>query len=158
MELVLTYVDMAKYTQSFTAAAGPDAVAELGRLKTHPEVEPLVVIERPLRLAKVADFVVEQFDRYVLLNRLKVRSVSPLSTGNDALLQTNPTERIEEEMQDLLARAKSPELSRFLDLSDQSAVAMASALKMDQMLLVGPSTFYRGVEVDLAALCIGARP
>jgi hypothetical protein len=157
MELVLTYVDTAKHAQILAAAAGPDAVAELERLKTHPEVERLILLERPLVLAGVANFVVGQFDSYVLLSRLKVPSVSPLSTGNDTLLQANPAERIEEEIEQLVAKA-SPELSRFLDLSDQSAKAMASSLKADLVLLAGVGTFYRGVEADLAALCVGGRP
>jgi hypothetical protein len=154
METMLTYIDREKYSQSFAAGAGPSAATELERLKKHPEVVRFIAVERPLRLAKVADFVVEQFDRYVLLTRLKIRSVSPLATGNDTLLRANPSEQIEEEVQELLTKVTSAELSRFLELSEQSADAMASALKKDQVLLVGPGTFYRGVEVDLAELCI----
>lgn len=157
METVLTYIDTAKYAQSFSAAAGPNAAAELEGLKRQPEVVHYIAVERPLRLAKVADFMVEQFDRYVLLTRHKIRSVSPLATGNDVLLRANPSERIEEEIEELTAKATSPELPRFLELSDQAAGAMTDALKKDQVLLAGPNTFYRGVEVDLAELCITVR-
>jgi hypothetical protein len=157
IETVLTYLDMAKYAQSFAAAAGPNAIIELERLKKYPDVARFIAVERPMRLAKVADFVVDQFDRYVVLKRLKIHSVSPLATGNDALLRANPSERIEDETAELATKAASPELPRFLELSDQAADAMAAAIKKDQVLLVGPGTFYRGVEVDLAELCIAER-
>jgi len=44
----------------------------------------------------VLDFVVEQFDRYVLLNRIQLKPISPLATGNIQLLAVNPGEASEE--------------------------------------------------------------
>lgn len=157
METILAFIDMPKYAEAFAAAAGPGAAIEFEQLRKHPEVARYIAVERPVRLAKVADFVVEQFDRYAVLTRLNVRNVSPISTGNDALLNANPTERIEDELDKLATMAKSMELPRFLELADHTTDALTAAIRKDQMLLVGPSTFYRGVEADLAEFCVGQR-
>jgi len=47
---------MAKYAQSFTAAARPNAATEMARLKKHPEIVRFIAVERPLRPANVIAF------------------------------------------------------------------------------------------------------
>jgi hypothetical protein len=47
---------MAKYAQSFTAAARSNAATEMARLKKHPEIVRFIAVERPLRPANVIAF------------------------------------------------------------------------------------------------------
>ena len=158
METVLGLFDANKYAEHLAASAGQDAARELERLRTDAEVARYIAVEKPLRLAKVADHIVEQFDRYVLLTRLKLRSVSPLSTGDDKLLNANPAERVEQELEEIEARSTSRELRRFLDLGEKATAAFQAAFKTSEALRVGPGTYFRGVETDLADLCIGILP
>jgi hypothetical protein len=157
MEKVVSSFDFKTYETKFAASAGPDAGAEMLRLREHPEVQRYLAIERPLRLAKVLDFVVEQFDRYALLKRIKIASLSPISTGNVDLENANPTEQGVEALDDFAKASAAPELRRLLALSEEAADAVEAALKTGEANLAGPNAFYRGVEADLAELCIGTR-
>jgi hypothetical protein len=151
METARSYVDFESYEKNFPASA------ELKELRDKPQIKRYLEIERPIRLAKVLDFVVEQFDRYNLLNRIKIAAVSPAATGNDDLQRKNPTEAAEDALDEFIAANKSPQLERFLELSEQAATAMQGAVNKEQAVRVGPGTFYRGIELDLAELCIGSR-
>jgi hypothetical protein len=158
IETVVGLVDANKYADHLAASAGPDAAKELEQLRQHTEVARYVAVERPLRLAKVVDFVVAQFDRYALLTRLKLRSISPSSTGNEKLIAADPTARVEQELDEIAANSTSGELLRFVDLQEKAADAMAAAIDRSKLLLVGPGTYFGGVEADLAELCIAAHP
>jgi hypothetical protein len=151
IETAMSYVDFETYEKNFSANA------ELKGLREQPELKRYLEIERPARLAKVLDFVFEQFDRYVLQKQIKIASVSPIATGKDDLLRANPTEAAEEALDEYVAANKSATLERFLTLSEQAAEAMQGAIKKERVILVGPGTFYRGIEADLAELCIGSR-
>jgi hypothetical protein len=151
IETAMSYVDFKTYEKNFSANT------ELKSLWEQPQIKRYLEIERPLRLAKILDFVFEQFDRYALLKRIQIASVSPVATGKDDLLRANPTESVEDALDDFVAANKSAELERLLALSEQSAAAMQGAINKDRVLLVGPGTFFRGVEADLAELCIASR-
>ena len=151
METARSYVDFEVYEKSFPASA------ELKGLREQPQIKRYLDIEQPIRLAKVLDFIFEQFDRYVLLNRIKIAPVSPAASGNDDVLRANPTEAAEEALDDFIETSKSPQIERFLALSEQATEATQGAIKKDQAVRAGPATFYRGIEVDLAELRIGSR-
>jgi hypothetical protein len=152
METALSVIDFKAYEKNFPAHT------ELKAMLKQPELKRYLQIERPLRLTKVLDFVFEQFDRYALIKRIKIASVSPISTGNDQLLRANPAEAGEEALEKFTETDKSAKVKRFLALSEQSAAAMQAAANKDLMLRMGPNAFYRGIEVDLGELCIGSRP
>jgi len=151
METARSYVDFEVYEKSFPASA------ELKGLREQPQIKRYLDIEQPIRQAKVLDFIFEQFDRYVLLNRIKIAPVSPTASGNDEVLRANPTEAAEEALDDFIETNKSPEIERFLALSEQATEATQGAIKKEQAVRAGPGTFYRGIELDLAELCIGFR-
>ena len=73
------------------------------------------------------------------------------------MLRKNPTEAAEDALDEFISANKSPQLERFLELSEQAATAMQGAVNKEQAVRVGPGTFFRGVELDLAELCIGSR-
>ena len=149
METALSVIDFKAYEKNFPAHT------ELKALLKQPELKRYLQIERPVRLTKVLDFVFEQFDRYALLNRIKIGSVSPISSGNDPLLRA--TEAGEEAVEKFIEAGKSARMKRFLALSAQSVAAMQAATNKNLALRMGPSAFYRGIEVDLGDLCIGSR-
>jgi hypothetical protein len=151
METARSYVDFEVYEKSFRASA------ELKGLREQPQIKRYLDIEQPIRLAKVLDFIFEQFDRYVLLNRTKIAPVSPAASGNIDVLRANPTEAAEEALDDFIETNKSPQIERFLALSEQATEATQGAIKKEQAVRAGPGTFYRGIELDLAELCIGLR-
>ena len=151
METARSYVDYEVYEKSFPVSA------ELKGLREQPQIKRYLDIEQPIRMAKVLDFIFEQFDRYVLLNRIKIAPVSPAASGNIDVLRANPTEAAEEALDDFIETNKSPQIERFLALSEQATEATQGAIKKEQAVRAGPGTFYRGIELDLAELCIGSR-
>ena len=157
METVTSYTDMKVYEQKLAQSAGRNAAAEMKRLRGDADVKRYLAIERPARLAAVLDFVIEQFDRYALLNGLKLTHVSPLATGNMQLFIVDPTADAEAAMEEFEKANKSEAFGRFLALTRQAADAMTASLKQEQALQSGPNTFYRGMDSDLAKLCIGKR-
>lgn len=56
-----------------------------------------------------------------------------------------------------MVNSQSPQLKRFLELAEIATDAMTSAFNRDVALRWGPTTFYRGVENDLAEICVTKR-
>jgi hypothetical protein len=158
MEKQSSLLDPKAHEEAFTKSAGRNATAELKRLRENADVMRYLAIERPARLAKVLDFIFEQFDRHLLVERVKLRAISPLGTGNVALADENPTDEVEEALETFLkGKKKSASLQRFLALSEKSAEAIKPSIKRDEAAQAGPRAFFGGVEADLADLCIGKR-
>jgi hypothetical protein len=151
MEVTTSLIDPKVYAERFPNSA------ELERLKQNTDVKRYLAIAEPMRQAKVADGVSQQFSRYVLIARIKLSSLSPLETGNEELLGKNPSSATEDALVKFVTRSKSAALNRFLDLSDQAAAASAASIRKDQVALAGPSAIFKGMEADLAELCIGSR-
>jgi hypothetical protein len=150
-------IDKKAAAEKFAAASGADAAAEFARLKQNADVKRYLAIAQPIRQAAVLDSIFEQFDRYVLITRIKLAPVSPLATGNDALLRQNPTEAAEDKVEKFLAASKSAALKRYIALSEKDAAASAAAIRLEKPLRPVPSIFFEGVETDLAELCIATR-
>lgn len=172
-------IDPRRYDAELAKRAGAKGKAELGALRKNPRVQTYTKTERPIRLAKVLDFVVEQFDRYVLLNRIQLKPISPLATGNVQLLAANPSEASEEAPGRSKARrtprqvqprqgqprqvqpsqvqpgqVQPRQVQRYVALSEASGAAIMSAFDREAAAVWGPKTFYSGVEDDLAEVCI----
>jgi hypothetical protein len=149
---IASFFDAKAYAEKFPASA------ELGRLKQNADVKRYLATAAPARQAKLLDAIFEQFDRHVLISRIKLTAVSPLATGNEELLGKNPTDATEEALHKFVASRKSAALKRFLDLSDQAVAASTTTIRKDQILALGGAhQLFRGVETDLAELCIGRR-
>jgi hypothetical protein len=154
-EIYNSFVDREAYDEKLAASAGRGVSAELKRLRDDKDVKRFIELERPIRLANIADTIFEQFDRHLLVQRIKLKAVSPLGTGNEALLNMNPKEATEEKIEKFLAANKSPALKKYLELSQHSAAATVAAMRKEETAKAGPSRFFGGVEADLAELCIG---
>ncbi|RTE92899.1 hypothetical protein [Bradyrhizobium sp. LVM 105] len=138
-------------------AANPfPGAAERERLERNADVRRFLAIEQPMRQAKILDLIFEHFDRYVLISRSKLGTVSPVATGNKELLDRNPTEATEDALEKFVAKSKSSALERFLRLSEQAALAQRAAISKTSVPPPLPHTYFRGIEKDLAELCIGS--
>ena len=158
MEKQSSLLDPKAHEEAFTKSAGRNAPAELKRLRENADVKRYLAIERPARLAKVLDFIFEQFDRHLLVERVKLRTVSPHGTADAALLAQNPIDKVKEALETFMeGKKKSASLQRFLALSEKSAEAIKVSIKREEARQAGPRAFFGGVETDLAELCIGKR-
>lgn len=136
-------------------AANPFAGAtELESLKSNADVKRYLAMEEPRRQAKILDLIFEHFDRNNLISRVKLTPVSPLRTGNEALLRLDPTEATEDTLEKFASKNRSKALKRFLELSEQAAAAQSAVIKKIKTPVPLPDTFFRGIENDLAELCI----
>ena len=115
-----------------------------------------LTLTQPMRLAKILDSIFEQFDRYVLISKIRLAAVFPLATGNENLLRKSPIEATEKKLDKLFA-TKSATRDRYLALSEQASAATKAAMKKDKVPPLGPLAFFKGVEADLSEICIGAR-
>ncbi len=149
-------IDPAAYATEFAAAAGANAEAELARLREDPQVKQLIAIGRPARLAQVLDMILEQFDRHLMIARVKFDTISPEGRGLPPLPE-NPTETAEAAEQEFYDKTKAPQLQRYLELIEAVTIASTKATNLEKVAQLGPKAFFGGVERDLAELCIGAR-
>jgi hypothetical protein len=114
MEGIASIVDPKLYAEKFASTAGPDAATELERLKQDATVKRYLALAQPMRLAKILDSIFEQFERYVLVSKIKLAAMSPLPTGNEKLLLKNPTEATESKLDKFFKSTKSAALDRYL--------------------------------------------
>jgi hypothetical protein len=150
--------DAGRFEGSFAALAGSGAPSELRRLREDPAVRQLLALNRPARLADLANRAAENIDRYALLRRIALKGrISPLSSGDERLLRADPTEKAEEATARYLEQARAPVLVRWLQLEEGVAQATAHARNTEALLRLGPTQLMAGLDEDLAALCIAVR-
>jgi hypothetical protein len=165
MKVLSESLDPSAYQSALTASAGPKAAAEIERLKRDPDVKKLVALNRPAQLARVVDTLIEQFDRYVLIARIKLDPISPIARGEAELMNDNPTEAMranptpatEAAVQRFLKKHRSRRIDRYLDLLDAVETATLKGVSRQTALKLGPMAYFAGVERDLAELCVGRR-
>lgn len=144
-------IDQKLYAEKFAGQA------ELAKLRNDAAVKRYLAIAQPIQQASLLDSMFEQFDRYVLISRIKLSQTSALPTGNEALLNMNPSDAAEEKLDKFTASSKSAALKRYLALTEQDTAARKAAIRKDQLTQPVPSIFFGGVEADLAELCIQGR-
>ena len=151
METSVSLIDKKIFAEKFPSGA------ELAKLQADSTVTRYLAIAQPIRQAKMLDSMFEQFDRYVLIKRIKLAPVSPLASGNETLLRANPADAAEDKLDKFVATNKSAALKRYIVLAEQEAAARAAAIKRDQPQQPVPVSFFQGVETDLEGLCISRR-
>jgi hypothetical protein len=156
-EAVLQNIDHKGFDAAL-AKAVPDGKAELERLRSDVDVKRLIELSQPMAAAGVVNQVTENIDRVALLSRFKFkRQLSPISTGNQELLDADPSEKSLDEMNKFMQESKSEALKRYLEV--MQAVSDATlASSNDRALLMGPLQFMPGLKEELIALCIPAGP
>ena len=153
LETSVSYIDKNIFAEKFPNPNG----AELAKLEADGTVKRYLAIALPIRQTKILDAMFERFDRHVLITRVKLAPVSPLASGNGALLDQDPSDAAGKKLGKFIAGNKSAALKRYLALAEQEAAARTAATKKDPSAQAVPTVFFGGVEADLAELCIARR-
>lgn len=155
-------IDRAAYKSFLRARIGTEAVAELERLRDDPKVRAYLAAEEPARHAYVVGYVLETMERHNMIVRIKlVRGISPYSTTDRALMDADPTEKVEAELKRMVADDTSGVLSRYQDMTAAARKPFNDAID-DKVflthtvgqLLAGPDKDGDSFKRDLARLCV----
>lgn len=114
-EMLVNNIDGRVFETIFAARAGATAKEEFARLRNEPAAQQYLSLERPIRLVKVLDFIVVNFDRYALITRIKMKSISPISIGNDELMNANRRKKLKQHWSNLWSTANRRSLSASLN-------------------------------------------
>jgi hypothetical protein len=146
-------VDLKKLEAALEARAGPGVKDELARLRSASEVAEFIRLSAPARFAGNAAKIVEVFETYLTLHRFRLAGyISPPMSGDDRLMKMR--EEVEESIEPLLARKHPAALARYLALGKIIGEEFGKAVDHQGVLRFGPSSFFGGVEAELAGLCI----
>jgi hypothetical protein len=157
IEAYVGLVDLKKLEAALEARAGPGVKDEMARLRSAPEVAEFIKLSAPARFVDTAEQIVELFERYLVVYRFRLaQSISPLVTGDDRLLKIR--EEVEESMEPLLAGKRPAALARYLELTEIIGEEYVKAFDRQGMLRFESSSFFHGVEAELAELCIKFKP
>jgi hypothetical protein len=157
MRILEENFDHAAYQAALAEAGEPDAVGEVEKLRDEPDVKAFIALLQPAQLARLLDYVLEQFDRHVLVARINLHPVSPAPRGEPDPIKDNLIESAETAAQKYLDEHPSPQVDRYLDLVEVMDTARPKGLPAKAGLNIGPMKFFAGVEGDLAELCVGKR-
>src|SRR5262245_45703339 len=153
-EVYAGLIDVKKLQAALEARAGLGAKDELVRLRSAPEVVEFKKLSAPARFLSTAEHILEAFETYLLIQRIRLAArISPLATGDERLVQLS--EETEKSIEPLLAGKHPPALARYLELSEIIREEGAKIIDHQGMLRFGgPSGFFRGVEAELAEICL----
>jgi hypothetical protein len=129
----------------------------MDRLSQEADVKTYLALYRPARLAKVLDIVLEHFDRYVFIGRIKLDPVAPIARGEPDLPE-NPIAAAEAATQQYMDEHPSDSIERYIDLQETVMAAWRKGITPETALKLGPiMKYFAGVEGDLADVCVGKR-
>jgi hypothetical protein len=141
------------FEQAYDRKVYEEAVAEDAGVKK------LIEISRPLKLANAINHLVEEFDRYVLVARIKLDPVHPLGRGesDSDTVRANPVKATQTAIQQFYDRQSSKKVERYLDLVDATTRASPKGFKKEELRKLGPMEYFAGADKELAEMCIGKR-
>jgi hypothetical protein len=155
LQAVAGTIDAERYKAALAAFNEGDVEAGLAQLAAgNADVKAYLEIWRPARLARVDDFIFEEFDRWVLLTRAKFPAISPAGSGKRALGKQDPADGVGKKSEDFEKSHDTAQLNRYIDLSAIAHMAIQKAVDRDRARLSGPGEWFRGADDDLAALCV----
>jgi hypothetical protein len=154
LERMAATIDQAVFKEKFIARAGPNAAAEMKRLRADKQVQRYLTLAWPIHLSSVANLVTEILDRVNVIKRLGLKgSVSPASSAKQHLLDSDPGELALAGADAFVASAKSPQLQRYVELEEALQAAFVEAFNKEQFLALKLVDLLDGIERDLADLC-----
>jgi hypothetical protein len=146
-------VDLKKLEAALEARAGPGVKGEIALLRSAPEVAEFNKLSAPARFLSTADGILGGFETYLLIHRFRLAGrISPLATGDDRLVKMS--EQAQESLAPLLAGKHPAVLARYLELGEIIREEYVKAFDREGMLRFEPTSAFRGVETELAELCI----
>ena len=118
-----------------------------------PKVAEFNKLSAPARFLSTAEHILEGFEQYLVIHRFRLAPISPLATGDDRLVKMS--EEAQKSVEPLFARKHPAALARYLELSEIIREEYVKAFDRQGMLRFnGPSSFFRGVEAELAEICL----
>ena len=148
-------IDRDAQQKTFLENAGPRAASELDQLKRDADVKKLLAVARPGDLARTVGIVAENFDRYVLVGRIKLDPISPVARGEEEPPE-NPIEATDAALDKFLEKHPAKKkLNRYFDLLEANDEAMRKSMRPEAARKIGPMTFFAGADRGLAELCVG---
>jgi hypothetical protein len=136
-DFLRSFTDGTAADKHFAEATGGAGLAELQRLAADRLVKELIALDRPGTLDRLVDSTTETFDRYVLLNRIRLAAhVSPISTGSD-LMKENRDESSSEAVERFLEENGAPEPKRYVELAAMAEEAVRAATNHDEAVSAG---------------------
>jgi hypothetical protein len=147
--------DRRKLEEALRAKLGPDAQAEAAALSNEPELRKLIILTELARLGNLALHIVETTDRHVLLSGIRLTErLNPLAGGNAKLIEANPADRALDARGKMILSSRSPRLTRWLEIEEESDAAFAQALDRNALARYGPGELTPGTVSLLAELCV----
>jgi hypothetical protein len=151
----LSAVDRAAFKASLTKRMGAGAEAELIKLRKDPDVRTYLELATPVRQGETALAVVETLGRNLLILKIKLsRRFDPIASGNQKLLDADPSNLMFDKLNALLASSKSAGLTRYMKLLDAVQLALNDSVNPKALLGMRIVDLMPGLESDLADLCI----
>lgn len=151
-------VETQKFNAAFDQLAGPNGRQDYRRLRDNPLVVRFRAIIDRMQLASAAETIVENIDRHALLMRIKLaRRLSPLASGNMDLLTVGEQESSLDPVDDFIAKNRTPDFERWLDLLNFIAEAGQKSMRTENALLLGPIQYTPDAAADLEKLCVPSR-
>ena len=155
LEIYAGLVGSQKLDAALARHGGPNAKADVERLRNDPDVRRYNDLMEPAKFAQFADFVAETIDRRVMLSRLGLlRRLAPIGSANAALLRANPEERSIDNTEDFVKSRNSPAVRRWRELEDAMALAALEIREDERIPRLGPIQITPDLPADLANLCV----
>jgi len=121
------------------------------RLLATPEIVRYREIERPRRHTDALYYVLEVMDRYITIEGLNMKPVSPISTGDQYLLDLSGSEKAQDAMFAFEDANKTAAMGQYVALNQKAQEALVRATSADA---VGPRVMLKNADQDLARLCV----
>jgi hypothetical protein len=151
----LSAVDRVAFKANLAKRMGAGAEAELTKLHNDPDVRAYLELAMPVRQAATALAVAETLGRNLLILKIKLsRRFDPIASGNQKLVDADPSNQVVDKLNALLANSKSAALTRYLKLTDAVQSALTESVNTNALLSMRTVDLMPGLESDLADLCI----
>jgi len=148
-------VDRTAFKTNFASKMGARAEAEMASLRKIKDVLTFVELHTTIRHAAVVNSVTEVLDRNILILKFKVsRPWHPLETGEDRLVDADPTYAALEKGAALIKSSKSGPLMRYFVLVTAAQDALNQSIDTKAWLAIRSVELTPGLESDLAGVCI----
>jgi hypothetical protein len=158
LEVTAKLADRKKLESTLAAKAGKNARSDYERLRGDPAVKQVMALSERARLAQLADLTIQTTERHALLAGIRLaKPLSPLASGDMALLAANPADKALAERDRAITGSKSPGLKRWLEVDQAIQEAFQQSVDQDAYLRLGPRELTPDTEKALAALCVVSR-
>jgi hypothetical protein len=162
LERLISMTDRAAFKNYLRARIGSEGVTELERLRANPDVRAYRAVDEPAQLAFIAAYIVENIDRFMRINRIKLaRPISPMASDIASIQSADPTDKIDARLKEMVANDKSGAVARYVEITAFAQKPFADAADMNVAKKFGPGQLMArprkgqwDLQDELAKLCV----